>query len=920
MNISQRSVHSIISNEEQLSIEKIISKASKNKHENLQSSTNSVIKDSPDPNIVISINNVDNIDNINNAEIQLNKPRQAPSERAISHKSRRTQVTNDKDLSSRNNSIQAISEKTISNKEWTDRAKELLEKSIPKSNRPILSNSKYNDELAAPAKITGPGPQNKDVPETVQDNPHILNHYHKNSIQEKRTKGSHSRKNKFDRKSKSLILMDDRNHFDIDVASIYKATVISQINGIDGRENEMEITFRDTVGSPKNTFDDTKYRNALNSTKSRRIEALISNRKNEMNSIEKKSQTDSKKILEVSKSKIEDLQKSMEQYISNNYESPKNLLETDSMLKDTETSRKIIHEKVENPLPVPANITEPCPQNVYTTHKNKKQYDLNHQHTNLIQSSQSPKTPLSFSEKKIETKKDDPKNEINNIDSSNEKSIMDKTADFDEKEELSEIIEALKKPFDGRREADYKLLQKFTIRLDFFQKLDKKSSNGPNNTHKECCKVMNLQEFEKDQMIIKHGDEPECFYVILSGDCLVLVPKPDSFRIACKHAISHIQTLCSTVHNHMDTPNINQELMTKIVNEQPEDFQEYADAFLAMEDNKIVYKPEYLKIALGGIEINESAKNEYFNAKTGVITYFSVASLPSGKVFGEMGLLQNKPRAATIIAKNSVSQALINKVDYHKILMSLDRYKLDKKINFLEDKVFKFGLYCDFRKRLPFFFTKVKMTTGMHIYKQGDLDRSLYIIKRGECLIYKNVPKPKNVIGTYNKTVAKNESQLRKDFTKKEKIHISRIGEGEYFGECEFVNDLMSRQYSVVCTSKNGVLFKLAEADFLMFCQKIPHFEKMIIEKLEEREKTRQETVEKNAKQLFTDGFEKYEQKKLEYYLSNIFPKKEDFKQQKKFLTKEMMTAPVEESEDKNLSNNMKQNLLFKIFFEIFYF
>jgi len=88
---------------------------------------------------------------------------------------------------------------------------------------------------------------------------------------------------------------------------------------------------------------------------------------------------------------------------------------------------------------------------------------------------------------------------------------------------------------------------------------------------------------------------------------------------------------------------------------------------LALEEDKIVYKPDYLKQALGGIEINERAKGRYFNFETGLLSYFCVASLPKGRIFGEMGLLQNKPRAATIVAKDEVSLAVINKRDYEKI-------------------------------------------------------------------------------------------------------------------------------------------------------------------------------------------------------------------------------------------------------------
>jgi len=153
----------------------------------------------------------------------------------------------------------------------------------------------------------------------------------------------------------------------------------------------------------------------------------------------------------------------------------------------------------------------------------------------------------------------------------------------------------------------------------------------------------------------------------LYGECLVLIPKPDSYRIACKHAIEEIKTYCEENFELEEIENIPEHLMEKAIKKLPADFKEFADPFLALEDDKVVYKPEYLQGALGGIKIDDRAKGRFFNFETGLLNYFCVASLPKGRIFGEMGLLQNKPRAATIVAKDEVSLAVINKRDYEKI-------------------------------------------------------------------------------------------------------------------------------------------------------------------------------------------------------------------------------------------------------------
>ena len=113
---------------------------------------------------------------------------------------------------------------------------------------------------------------------------------------------------------------------------------------------------------------------------------------------------------------------------------------------------------------------------------------------------------------------------IKQSNNTNLQSSILKSDKFNEDEVLPLIIEILKKPSEDRKDSETRLLQKFTIRLEFFQKLEAQakkchSKSLTNNTHKECCRVMTLQQYKKDDLIIKFGDDPECFYIILDGEC-----------------------------------------------------------------------------------------------------------------------------------------------------------------------------------------------------------------------------------------------------------------------------------------------------------------------------------------------------------------------------------------------------------------
>jgi CRP-like cAMP-binding protein len=96
--------------------------------------------------------------------------------------------------------------------------------------------------------------------------------------------------------------------------------------------------------------------------------------------------------------------------------------------------------------------------------------------------------------------------------------------------EILKIVEILQMPAPERRESDIKLLMNYTKDLEFFLKLNKKSQYA-NKTHKQCCKAMSSQNYIKNQTIINYGDLPKCFYIILSGECLVMIPKSEDFKL-----------------------------------------------------------------------------------------------------------------------------------------------------------------------------------------------------------------------------------------------------------------------------------------------------------------------------------------------------------------------------------------------------
>ena len=72
-----------------------------------------------------------------------------------------------------------------------------------------------------------------------------------------------------------------------------------------------------------------------------------------------------------------------------------------------------------------------------------------------------------------------------------------------------------------------------------------------------------------------------------------------------------------------------------------------------------------------------------------VIRFKKVAELRAGDMFGELGLIYNKPRLATIIAQQDVELGKLTKGKFNKSFGALLTYEDKIKKHFFENKIIK---------------------------------------------------------------------------------------------------------------------------------------------------------------------------------------------------------------------------------------
>ena len=139
-----------------------------------------------------------------------------------------------------------------------------------------------------------------------------------------------------------------------------------------------------------------------------------------------------------------------------------------------------------------------------------------------------------------------------------------------------------------------------------------------------------------------------------------------------------------------------------------------------------------MKEMFGNLQLDDfSAPNHFFEPSSGVFIYDCVSILKQGHRIGELGLITQNPRAATIVAREDCDLAVLNGSDFKRILHAAEEKKIQKKKNFYANTLFR-----DFNRslvfKLSYLFEKRKFFKNQVIFHQNEPANGLYLIKKGE--------------------------------------------------------------------------------------------------------------------------------------------------------------------------------------------
>jgi CRP-like cAMP-binding protein len=171
------------------------------------------------------------------------------------------------------------------------------------------------------------------------------------------------------------------------------------------------------------------------------------------------------------------------------------------------------------------------------------------------------------------------------------------------------------------------------------------------------------------------------------------------------------------------------------------------------------------------------------------------AVLTAGSSFGELALIKNKPRSGTVFTLEDTHFAVLSKKDFLRILGTFTNKQFDELTKFLKSLPLFAGWSLSTLFRLNYLFVLVKFKRGQKVFTEGDNAEFVYIVKKGEFEISKDI-----LLKTPVHVVIGHHGRPLKP-TKKAPAHLqgkmSIVTVGEIVGD----DDVLCREtYSKTCT------------------------------------------------------------------------------------------------------------------------
>jgi CRP-like cAMP-binding protein len=198
-----------------------------------------------------------------------------------------------------------------------------------------------------------------------------------------------------------------------------------------------------------------------------------------------------------------------------------------------------------------------------------------------------------------------------------------------------------------------------------------------------------------------------------------------------------------------------------------------------------------------------------------VIDHLEIGILYAGSSFGELALISDKPRSASVQARERSSFLVLTKTDFKKILGSMSENKLLNQVKFLQRVHYFQNWSKSSLTKIAYYFDTLKFKKNQPVYKEGDQVEGIYFIREGEIVIEKKVVCKAETPSVFSSSPKHFAVKAVKKTRIVNDVKIIIKSKFEAFGGLEVCDRLDRRQFSAVCASALSEVLFIKKEDFL---------------------------------------------------------------------------------------------------------
>lgn len=327
-----------------------------------------------------------------------------------------------------------------------------------------------------------------------------------------------------------------------------------------------------------------------------------------------------------------------------------------------------------------------------------------------------------------------------------------------------------------RSQEDLEEIMSYTKDSKFLKKICQEQNSD--RIHWECCRVMTLEVYERNQRIMNFGEVGDKFFIIIKGKVNIIFPTRSLKRSLTmnKDMTKGLERLKTTIKDEFDLDKHEE-------NEKKEAFVRN----IRRHHSNVDF--EYLA-NFGVVENPEESK-----------------MLTSGDIFGDIALLNSKPRAATVEAKETCYLAVVSKKEFHRILCTDAAKSLEERVTFLKALPAFSKVTNNSLQKLALSFCEKTYHKDQKVYDETDLAETINFVKSGEFKL------SQGEIIAMTKYQENSDVFLRLSQMKKMKKRVNQRvvikGKNEIFGYEELIEKKNARFRKCTCYSNFGLVYEV---------------------------------------------------------------------------------------------------------------